>query len=623
MELTLDQALQKGIEAHKAGKVQEADQYYTAILKANPKHPDANHNMGVLAVGVGKVEQALPFFKTALEANSSIAQFWLSYIDALIKLERIADAKAVFDQAKSKGTKGDGFNQIEKRLEGLVSTSNMSLNVQEPPQGLIQNLISLYTQGQYQETLNEASKLLIKFPSSVIVYNIIGAANQSLGNLDEAIEAYNRALSIKPDYPDAYNNMGNALKEQGKLEQAIEAYKKTLSIKPDYADAYNNMGITLQQQGKMEGATEAYSKAISIKPDLTEAYNNMGNALKEQDKLDEAIEAYNKALSLKPDYAEAYNNMGNALKEQGKLDEAIEAYNKAISIKPDNAEAYNNTSELLKMYSPKSKRSNNLFIIDNKIKELSSRLLNAKSNRKIVNNLLVGLSYINKDAFKHKTPLSQIYKRNKVNLNCKRHKKIFYTKDIIPEFCFGCFKVQVEVDTVIDLIKVTSIFYKFDFEEDLTRKTIIELRQNISGFYKGLIYCNGLDQAQTVKNLLDIDLKEIFGGTTVSKIKRGCSEYPLKFPKYGKITEKPEDMMRFPKDWKAFEKQFDQNEVLKPDEKQQASLIEYCLSDFYIIQKWIDYAKGIGDRSIEMFSDRPIIFREIYEVAQERKINAQ
>ena len=67
MELTLDQALQKGVEAHKAGKAQEADQYYTAILKANPKHPDANHNMGVLAVGLGKVETALPFFKTALE----------------------------------------------------------------------------------------------------------------------------------------------------------------------------------------------------------------------------------------------------------------------------------------------------------------------------------------------------------------------------------------------------------------------------------------------------------------------------------------------------------------------------------------------------------------------------
>ena len=63
MELTLEQALQKGIEAHKAGKVQEADRYYTAILKAQPKHPDVNHNMGVLAVGVGKVEKLSRFLR--------------------------------------------------------------------------------------------------------------------------------------------------------------------------------------------------------------------------------------------------------------------------------------------------------------------------------------------------------------------------------------------------------------------------------------------------------------------------------------------------------------------------------------------------------------------------------
>jgi predicted Zn-dependent protease len=116
-ELTIDQALQQGVEAHKAGQVQEADRLYTAILKAQPKHPDANHNMGVLAVGVGKVEQALPFFKTALEANPATAQFWLSYIDALIKLDKLADAKAVLDQAKSKGAKGDGFDKLEQRLK--------------------------------------------------------------------------------------------------------------------------------------------------------------------------------------------------------------------------------------------------------------------------------------------------------------------------------------------------------------------------------------------------------------------------------------------------------------------------------------------------------------------------
>ena len=151
MELTLDQALKKAVEAHQAGKLGEADRYYTAILKAQPKHPDANHNMGVLAVGLGKVEQALPFFEKALDANPSIAQFWLSYIDALIKLNRMDDAKAVLDQAKNKGAKGDGFEQIEKRLIGLekgIEVNAASSKSQEPPQYLLQRLVNQYTQGQ-------------------------------------------------------------------------------------------------------------------------------------------------------------------------------------------------------------------------------------------------------------------------------------------------------------------------------------------------------------------------------------------------------------------------------------------------------------------------------------------
>ncbi|MDC1532564.1 tetratricopeptide repeat protein, partial [Amylibacter sp.] len=115
-KLTINQALQQGVEAHKAGQVQEANRLYAAIIKAQPKHPDANHNTGVLAVGVGKIELALPFFKTALEANPNTAQFWYSYIDALIKLARLIDAKVVLDQAKSKGAEGASFNQLEQRL---------------------------------------------------------------------------------------------------------------------------------------------------------------------------------------------------------------------------------------------------------------------------------------------------------------------------------------------------------------------------------------------------------------------------------------------------------------------------------------------------------------------------
>jgi tetratricopeptide (TPR) repeat protein len=71
--------------------------------------------------------------------------------------------------------------------------------------------------------------------------------------------------------------MGNALNEQGKLEEAIEAYNKALAIMPDYAEAYNNMGVSLQEQGKLEEAIEAYNKALTIKPDNASVIENSQN----------------------------------------------------------------------------------------------------------------------------------------------------------------------------------------------------------------------------------------------------------------------------------------------------------------------------------------------------------
>jgi len=342
-ELTIDQALQQGVEAHKAGQIQEADRLYTSIIQAQPKHPDANHNMGVLSLGVGKVQEALPFFKTALEANPATAQFWLSYINTLIKLDQLVDAKALLDQAKSKGAKGDGFDELEQRLKGVAGVPvGKASKVQQPSQNQQQSVINLYNQGKLQQALEQATVLLQQFPSSSSLYNISGAVYKGLGQLDASVGAYKKALSIKPDYAEAYYNMGVILKHQGKLEEAIEACNKALVIKPDNAEAYNNMGIALQEQGKLEESIEAYNKALAIKPDYADAYYNMGGTLQEQRKLEDALEAYNKALAIKPDYAEASNNMGGTLKEQGKLEEAIEAYNKALAIKPDYAEAYNN-----------------------------------------------------------------------------------------------------------------------------------------------------------------------------------------------------------------------------------------------------------------------------------------
>ena len=64
MELTVDEALKKGVEAHQAGQTQEAERLYSFVLNAQPNHPDANHNMGALAVSVDKMPEALATLKS-------------------------------------------------------------------------------------------------------------------------------------------------------------------------------------------------------------------------------------------------------------------------------------------------------------------------------------------------------------------------------------------------------------------------------------------------------------------------------------------------------------------------------------------------------------------------------
>ena len=116
MKLTIDQALQQAVAAHKEGRLQDSERLYSAILQSQPEHPDANHNLGLLAVSVNKADSALPLFRTALEANPKIEQFWLSYIDALIKADQLTDAQQVIEKAKNQGVGANKLSSFEENF---------------------------------------------------------------------------------------------------------------------------------------------------------------------------------------------------------------------------------------------------------------------------------------------------------------------------------------------------------------------------------------------------------------------------------------------------------------------------------------------------------------------------
>jgi len=237
------------------------------------------------------------------------------------------------------------FPSNTRAKQGLAKLSQPkpgALAGKNPSDETLNQLIALYNKGQIRTVTQECDRLTKEFPQSFLLWNLLGAANNAQGKLEEAIAAHNKALLIKPDFAEAHNNIGAAFQSQGKFEEASAAYNKALLIKPDYARAHYNLGITLQELGRLEEAVASYRKAIALIPDYAEAHYNLGNTLQELGRSKDAEASYRKAIAFKPDYAEAHSNLGITLRELGRSKDAEASYKRAIALKPDYADAHSN-----------------------------------------------------------------------------------------------------------------------------------------------------------------------------------------------------------------------------------------------------------------------------------------
>ena len=345
MELTIEQALQQGVAAHKEGKVQDAERLYRVILQSQPLHPDANHNLGLIVASVNQADVALPLFKAALEANPKIEQFWLSYIDALIKGKQFDNAKEVLEQAEKHGVARENLNSLRAQLASIPKTK--ITNVTSPSQQQLDGLLECYQNGQFVDAEQLALSITEQYPEHQFGWKVLGALLKQTGRISESLVASQKSVQLAPQDPEAHNNLGITLQELGRLAEAEASCRQAIVLKSDYAEAHSNLGVTLQELGRLEEAEASYNQAIALKPDFAEAHNNLGITFQALGRFEVAEVSYRQAIAMKPDYAEAYNNLGMTLKELGRLDEAEASLRHAIALKSDYAEAHNNLGNTL------------------------------------------------------------------------------------------------------------------------------------------------------------------------------------------------------------------------------------------------------------------------------------
>ena len=116
MELTIGQAMQQAVAEHNKGNLQNAESVYRQVLKVVPAHADANHNLGILLVDLHQSNNALQFLHTALQGNEKVEQFWLSYINALINLDKLDIANEFIEAANKAGFSGPKFVYASERM---------------------------------------------------------------------------------------------------------------------------------------------------------------------------------------------------------------------------------------------------------------------------------------------------------------------------------------------------------------------------------------------------------------------------------------------------------------------------------------------------------------------------
>lgn len=204
--MNITEALQKAIENHQKGDLQQAEDIYKKILIDEPDNFYALHYLGVVNIQRENLDLAIEYIEKAFKVDSS-------------------DSHAYYNHA-----------------------------------------IALQEKGRLDDAITSYQKAIRLNPSNYDAHVNLGIVFKEKGKLDEAVTCYQKALQLNPDLFAAYNNLGMALQEKGQLDDAEACLQKALQFKPDSPETLFNLGTVFMEQGKQDQALSVFDKVLDLTP---------------------------------------------------------------------------------------------------------------------------------------------------------------------------------------------------------------------------------------------------------------------------------------------------------------------------------------------------------------------
>jgi tetratricopeptide (TPR) repeat protein len=186
---------------------------------------------------------------------------------------------------------------------------------------------------------------LIKTGNLSTIYNNRGTAYSSKGDHDRAIQDFNEAIQLNPNFERAYYDRGNAYIDKEEYDRAIQDFNEAVQLNPNAETAYYGRGYAYKKKGDYDRAIQDFNEAIQLNPNFERAYYDRGNAYIDREEYDRAIQDFNEAIQLNPNNANNYNNRGVAYKRKGDYGRAIQDYSQAIHLNSNDTTAYLNRGD--------------------------------------------------------------------------------------------------------------------------------------------------------------------------------------------------------------------------------------------------------------------------------------
>nr|WP_264478111.1 tetratricopeptide repeat protein [Planktothrix agardhii] len=361
---------------------QQAIEDCTQIIRIDPLDIPAYVRRGFAHLSLGEYQQAIKDSNKAiiLSFNQTTAHSWLSqaYVqqgDAHQSLGNSNEAIENYQKALDIAPNDD----LRAKLDALTNAKNHLF------EQYFNHGINLFNKEKYQQAIEQFTRALTLNHNDIQVdgwrrdaYIQLGQYQQDLGNTNEAIENYQKALDIVPNDDlrakldalnltnannrlfEQYFNQGITLVNQENYQQAIEQFTRALSLNPNHANAYVNRAFAQIELGEYQQAIDDCKEAIRLNPNHVNAHQHLTNAnnrlfeqcfnqginLFNQEKYEPAIEQFTKALTLNPNHTDAYVWRSNAYIQLDQYEQiylyqqTIEYCTQIISIDPHNIPAY-------------------------------------------------------------------------------------------------------------------------------------------------------------------------------------------------------------------------------------------------------------------------------------------